>query len=127
MTNLHGQHQSSQVLSWSQCLAMKPVWELAYLTLLDSALHKQQAHVSMAQFHPAGLVLPILGALPDAFIIAVSGLAGSNEEAQQQACSLQRCKASMHALGPAACRQMICGSAIKDNVLSMLTPSICCS
>ncbi len=32
----------------------------------------------------AGLVLPILGALPDAFIIAVSGLGGSQQEAQQQ-------------------------------------------
>ncbi|KAK9819305.1 hypothetical protein WJX74_003436 [Apatococcus lobatus] len=31
-----------------------------------------------------GLVLPILGALPDAFIIAVSGLGGTQEEAQKQ-------------------------------------------
>ncbi|KAK9799325.1 hypothetical protein WJX73_002090 [Symbiochloris irregularis] len=31
-----------------------------------------------------GLVLPILGALPDAFIIAVSGLGGDQQEAQQQ-------------------------------------------
>ncbi|KAK9861388.1 hypothetical protein WJX84_011924, partial [Apatococcus fuscideae] len=31
-----------------------------------------------------GLVLPILGALPDAFIIAVSGLSGTTEQAQKQ-------------------------------------------
>lgn len=36
-----------------------------------------------------GLVLPILGALPDAFIIAVSGLAGGQEEAQEQVPAVQ--------------------------------------
>ncbi len=34
----------------------------------------------------AGLVLPVLGALPDALIIVVSGLGGSAEEAQEQVC-----------------------------------------
>ena len=33
---------------------------------------------------PAGLVLPVLGALPDALIIGVSGLGGSREEVAQQ-------------------------------------------
>ena len=32
----------------------------------------------------AGLVLPVLGALPDALIIIVSGLGGSREEVAQQ-------------------------------------------
>ena len=32
-----------------------------------------------------GLVLPILGALPDSAIIAMSGLGGTQEEAQEQA------------------------------------------
>ena len=32
----------------------------------------------------AGLVLPVLGALPDALIIVVSGLGGTAEEAQEQ-------------------------------------------
>ncbi len=34
----------------------------------------------------AGLVLPVLGALPDALIIVVSGLGGTAEEAQEQVC-----------------------------------------
>ena len=37
------------------------------------------------KFTPAaGLVLPVLGALPDALIIAVSGLGGSHEEVAEQ-------------------------------------------
>ena len=32
----------------------------------------------------AGLVLPILGALPDSLIIIASGLGGTAEEAQEQ-------------------------------------------
>ena len=32
----------------------------------------------------AGLLLPILGALPDALIIVVSGLGGTREEAEEQ-------------------------------------------
>lgn len=33
---------------------------------------------------PSGLLLPILGALPDALIIVVSGLGGTLAEAQEQ-------------------------------------------
>lgn len=42
----------------------------------------------------SGLVLPILGALPDAFIIAVSGLGGSQEEAQEQVLTVNKLIAS---------------------------------
>ncbi len=35
----------------------------------------------------AGLLLPILGALPDALIIVVSGLGGTKEEAAEQVIS----------------------------------------
>lgn len=33
---------------------------------------------------PAGVVLPVLGALPDSLIIGVSGLTGTREEAASQ-------------------------------------------
>ena len=41
--------------------------------------------------HPGtGLLLPVLGALPDALIIIVSGLGGTTAEAQEQVHTLER-------------------------------------
>ena len=39
----------------------------------------------------AGLLLPILGALPDALIIVVSGLGGTKEEAAEQVLLTTQC------------------------------------
>ena len=47
----------------------------------------------------AGLLLPILGALPDALIILVSGLGGTRAEAQEQVGSSCPSPSQLHPQG----------------------------
>ena len=50
-------------------------------------LLKPEAHTTVLTLFcvpPSALLLPVLGALPDACIIAVSGLSGSDESVQEE-------------------------------------------